>query len=162
MSNVEEFRDFVKQQADFHLRMANKYQNDPKRNGLHVRTSDKFNELYDFLDEIQSKRAHAKRLSVTWDEVSDLPSELVSELSISEADKTEFHVLKVINDAGGVASLDRILVDYYKQTGEVVKRSAMNNRLYRMGQKAMVFSVPGRKGVYSSEELSEEDAAGLV
>lgn len=162
MDKIEEFRDFVKSQAEFHLRMANKYQDNPKRSGMHTRTADRFSELFDFLDETQSKRSHSKRLAVGWDEISDLPPELVSELSVSEADKTEFHVMKAIENAGGVASLDRILVDYYKQTGEVMKRAAMNNRLYRMGQKMMVFSVPGKKGVYSLEEMGLEDAEGLV
>lgn len=78
MEKLEDFRDFVKQQADFHLRMANKYQDNPKRNSLHVRTADMFRELYDFLNEMQSRRSHAKRLAVGWDEISDLPPELVS------------------------------------------------------------------------------------
>lgn len=161
MTKLEEFRDFVKQQADFHLRMANKFKDNAKRNVLHLRTADMFAELYDFLDEMQSKRSHKKRLTVGWDEISDLPPELVSELSVSEADKTEFHVLKAIEDAGGVASLDRILVDYYKETGEVMKRAALNNRLYRMMQKGLMYPVPGRKGIYSLEEMSEDDAAEL-
>jgi len=161
MGRLKEFCDFVKEQAEFHLRMANKHVSDHRRHALHLRTGDTFNELYDYLDSLIQGRAGRQRLSLSWDELTDLPQELISELSISEADKTEFNVLAVLEKEGGVASLDRILVGYYRLTGEVMKRSQMTNRIYRMTQKGMMYSVPGRKGVYSLEELSDEDAAEL-
>ena len=163
MEKVEKFRDFVKGQAEFHLRMANRHREDPRRSELHAHTADTFNELYDFLDSLlQEQNKERQRLSLAWDEIANLPPELVTELSVSDADRAEFNVLSAIENAGGVASLDRILVGYYRLTGDVMKRQQMINRIYRMSQKGLLFPVPGRKGVYALNEMSEEDAARLA
>ena len=37
----------------------------------------------------------------------------------------------------------------------------LNNKLYRMMQKQTLFSVPGRKGIYSLEPMEKEQAAEL-
>ncbi|MBV2186519.1 MAG: hypothetical protein KUL88_18510 [Rhizobium sp.] len=160
MSELNKFVDFVKAQAEFHARMAKKHSAEPRRHDLHSNTSSSFEELHDFLASLasqQNKKATAK-LSLGWDEIADLPEELVAELSISDADRTEFVVLQAIEDVGGIASLDRILVEYYKLTGEVMKRAQMNNRIYRMIQKGMLHAVPGKKGIYSIEPVAEEEA----
>jgi hypothetical protein len=162
METIERYRDFVKGQCEFHRRMANKHASDPRRGRLHMETTDTFKELYEFLDGlIQEKARKPQRLSLSWDELSDLPDELVAELSISDADRAEFNILSVIEDAGGIAALDRILVGYFRHTGEVVRRQQMINRIYRMIQKGLLYSVPGRKGVYSLSEISQEEAAFL-
>lgn len=93
--------------------------------------------------------------SLSWDELEGLPEELVAELSISDSDKTDFNIIGLIREAGDVASLDRIILNLYKQTGEIVKRANLNARLYRMVQKEQIYSVPGKKGVYSTTKLEE-------
>lgn len=95
-------------------------------------------------------------------ELEGLPEELLNELSISDADKVEFTIQQIIDDNGGVISLDRLLVDMFKKTGKIYKRNALTSKLYRMSNKGMVFSVPNKKGVYSTsliegEELNKEN-----
>jgi hypothetical protein len=95
------------------------------------------------------------------EELENLPEELIAELSASGADKTELAIFRAVNNYGGAASLDQIIVDLYKKTGEVVKRTTLTSRLYRMQQKGLVFPVPGRKGIYSTSEVTSEEAAKL-
>jgi hypothetical protein len=174
MMSVSDMADFVKTQAEFQLRQANKYQSDAKRSALHTGSAAKFSELAQFLHELAEKvrmnpnllnsapDVKNARISLSWEEVEDLPAELLSELSISESDKQEFAIRSLIIELGGIASLDRMLVALYRKTGEIAKRAPLNQKLYRMVQKEMVFSVPGKKGVYSIAPIREEDAANLV
>lgn len=163
LENIHTFLEFVNEQANFHSRMAEKHASDTRRRDAHTRTSDRFRELEEFLKGLKEEKPTDKKpLMLSWDEVAELPEELLAELSISDADKTEFNVLSVVRDAGGVISLDRLLIGYWQLTGEVMKRAQMTNRIYRMIQKGMLYSVPNRKGVYSIQELSEEEAANLA
>ena len=77
---------------------------------------------------------------------------------ISESDKAEFTIVSLIDESGGVASLDQILVALYRKTGEISKRLGLNSRLYRMVQKGLIHSVPGKKGVYSTKPIVEDGA----
>jgi hypothetical protein len=94
------------------------------------------------------------------DELEGLPENLISEL-ISDSDRTEREIFKVIEECGGIASLDRVILSLYKRTGEIHKRAATTSRLYRMSQKGFAFPVPGKKGVYSIKQLSEAEAEKL-
>ena len=84
--------------------------------------------------------------------VFDLPPELLEELSITKADELEDQLVTVINTYGGTASLDMILVGLYRKFGVTQKRRLIQNKLYRM---AMVWSTPGKKGVYTTEQPKE-------
>ncbi len=103
-----------------------------------------------------------QRLNLDWEEIEGLPPEVLEELSISESDRTKFNIISGIRAMGGVASLDRIIIYLYKQHNDLQKRGPLNQRLYRMVQKELIFSVPRKKGVYSSSPMSEEDAAKLL
>jgi hypothetical protein len=159
--------DFVKSQLDFHRRQAIRFSDTPRRGELHAKTAADFEGLADYINNLEKRASQAPletttsqpRLALNWDEVKDLPEELLAELSISDGDKTEFVIATIINENGGIASLDRIIVELFKRTNEIVKRQAMTNRLYRMGQKEMVYSVPGKKGVYSTRPMTEEEGA---
>lgn len=161
MEDLENFARFVKSQADFHERQAHRFRGEERRHELHIGTAKTFNELHDYLrsqcEEKVAKGRIGNGLSLSWGELQDLPDELVKELSITESDKLDFSIAELIEKHGGMATLDRILVEVYRLTGEILKRSNLNARLYRMVQKGMIYSVPGRKGVYSSYEVSEED-----
>ena len=156
--------EFVNSQADFHREMIAKYEGNEKRQKRHIETASQFDELGGFLAGLADEGAAQSprsRLALSWDEVEDLPPELLAELSVGDGDKVEFQIMSVIEKLGGVASLDRILVELWRATGEVFKRAAITNRLYRMGGKGMVQTLPGKKGVYASRELSEEEIASL-
>lgn len=170
MSDIAEFIEFVNQQSAFHARQAIRYVDDPRRSELHSNTATRFSSLAEFLVELQKSPAarhfdaesRNARLSLTWEEVEGLPDELLEELSISDSDKSDFNIISLINECGGVASLDRLLVAIYQQSGEVMKRLTLNSRLYRMVGKELIFSVPGKKGIYSTVPVDEETAEKLT
>ncbi len=163
----------VKEQMEYHRKQSLKYANERKRATAHDQTAWRFGAL---LDDLLAEKAWReenpnwnvekglqgyKPLALSWDEVEGLPAEVLSELSISESDRAEFNILAAIRSVGGIASLDRILIALYNANGEIQKRMSLNQKLYRMGQKGMVFAVPGKKGVYSVDQLSNEEAAAL-
>ena len=88
--------------------------------------------------------------------VFDLPQELLEELSIAKSDELEDQIATVINAYGGTASLDQILVGLYRKFRVTQKRRFLQNKLYRM---TMIWSVPGKKGVYTTEPLKEQPNA---
>ena len=84
-------------------------------------------------------------------DLSDLPPELLKELSDS-ATKGETDVLvKIINERGGRATLDEILIDLFRKHGEVGKRTITGNKLYRLSKRGLVWALPGKKGIYTTK-----------
>ena len=165
---------FVKGQADFHEKMVEKYGAASFRSKLHKTTSDQFRALLHDMEDadktLDAPIAAPKpplgnkppaQLSLTMGDIEGLPEELIKELNLSDADKTEFTIVDAIDLAGGVISLDKLLISLYKLTGEINKRAAISSRLARMAQKNMIFYVPGKKGVYSTEQISAEEAVRL-
>jgi hypothetical protein len=162
----------VKDQLEFHERQAGRFEHEPRRAEMHARTAERFRGLMADLLRLQDwqtahpdwmtpRSAQPRRLALTWEEIEGLPKEVLDELSISDSDRTEFNIIAAVRASGGVASLDRVIVELYKMTGEVQKRISLNQRLYRMAQKDLLHAVPGKKGVYSTDTISEEEAAKL-
>ena len=81
--------------------------------------------------------------------IYDLPPELQQELSITKTDVLDDQLVTVINACGGTATLDQILVGLYRKFGITQKRRFLQNKLYRM---TMVWSVTGKKGIYTTKE----------
>lgn len=178
MSNLLKYVPLVNEQAAFHEHMAKKFAYDKRRSDKHSGTASWFRQLIADIESPEDKLSQVSTLPATvdpvpqpqkkiqldlsYDEVQGLPSELIQELSVSEGDKVEFAILKTIRELGGVASLDRILVGIYKETNEIIKRTTLTSRVYRMSQKGLVFSVPNRKGAYSLRELTQEEAAAII
>ena len=86
------------------------------------------------------------------EDLSDLPSALLAELSVSKTDELEDQLATVINAAGGEADIDAILVYLFRKFKVVQTRRFLQNKLWRMVQKGLLHSVPGRKGVYSTSK----------
>jgi hypothetical protein len=174
MNRIAKYAEFVKGQGEFHQRQAAKFANDPKRQETHARTSARFFDLLEYLAQLESGGGPnpasigpnvptaQRALTLSWAELQNLPPDLMQELSISEADKLDYTIAEVIDSCGGFASLDRLLVELYRKSGEVHKRTTLNSRLYRMAQKGMIHAVAGKKGVYSSRPMSEEEATRLT
>ena len=114
-----------------------------------------------FKQRVQSIASSPRSLALSPEDIEGLPPELIEELSISDSDMADFAILSAVDEAGGVVSLDKLLILMFKKTGEIHKRAALNSRIYRMVQKGTMFAVPGRKGVYSTRELSEEEASAI-
>lgn len=153
MKTVEDHIAFVNEQSAFHRRQAERYANDRRRNSAHAATAESFDELANFLTEKAQDKGQASEvdgINLSWSEIKQVPEELLAELSVTESDRFDFSIVELIDKCGGVASLDRILVELYKSTSEVYKRTALNARLYRLSQKGLLFTLPGKKGVYST------------
>lgn len=174
MSILVKHVEFVNDQIAFHNRMAAKSENEKKAfaKNLHNTTREKFKALVaDLLEadkmldrqppDTQKPQQSFLRLSITPDDLEGLPDELVKELSL-DTDSTDFAILNVIEDAGGIISLDKLLIGLYKKTHQIHKRQSLTSRLYRMSQNRLVFSVPTKKGVYSSHPMTEEQASSLL
>lgn len=169
-TSLESHLGFVNDQIAYHEKRATSPRTNNYAQKLHLETAARFRLLADAIVIASSNQAPAVtsalrpkqlRLSLTPEDIKGLPQELLGELSIS-GDLTEFAILEVIEESGGISSLDRIIVGLYRKTGEINKRQAVISRLYRMGQKGLVYNVPGKKGVYSLELLTEVEAAALL
>ena len=87
---------FVNTQKTFHEKMAERFDDNKRRRDLHLETADKFSQLASDLSEIEKELTELrKRPPVTPDrdrhplslgDISDLPEELIGELSISGKD----------------------------------------------------------------------------
>jgi len=174
--DLEQHIAFVNEMRTFQLSQAKRFAAQPNRANLHLRSAEKFGALAADLERLaeiprplvptqdqarETEPLGSVRLSLVYEEIEGLPDELLAELSISDSDRAEFTIVELIDGMGGVATLDRLLVALYKKTGEITKRLALNQRLYRMAQREQVYSVPNKKGVYSTRPLSEEEVAKL-
>lgn len=84
-------------------------------------------------------------------DLSDLPDELVRQIPATRVDESEKIILSVLADRfGGMATVDEILVGMYRETGEVLDRSKLAGKLYRMVTRRpqLLESVQGKRGVY--------------
>ena len=172
MENVDSYIVFVKDQMAFQNRMANKYEHDPYREGMHLKSLKKFQELLELLETAKNSQTTntsrapnsmdaRRRIMLSLEDVKDIPVELLNELNLTDADKQEMMIESIIADAGGILSLDKILVELYRRTGQVHKRNTVISRLYRMGNRGLIYSLPSKKGLYSTFELSEQDVKRL-
>ncbi len=167
MTSLQKHLSFVKEQYEFHIRMAERFLDTPRRRTLHLVTAQGFHDLADALIETEKELEELSQrpkinssspiaLSITKQDLEGLPEQLIKELSISDSDWIEFMLYELAEDNGGMISLDQLLIGLYKKTDEVHKRATITSRLYRMGQKGMIFGVAGKKGVYSTTQASEE------
>lgn len=152
---MSEHSDFVKGLAD---RYTAKYRNykddDPDRAEGFIHTAKQLMAAAEEIDRlINLTTAIPKNLG----DLSDLPAELVDELSLTKVDELEHQIVTVINACDGVANIDQILVGLYRKFKVTQKRRFLQNKLYRMMKSDVIFSVPGKKGLYSTEEQELED-----
>jgi hypothetical protein len=170
MGKIDEYLEFVKEQIRVQDKLATKYDDEAYRRNLHVKSKHSFEELAGYLDQLKARRLEfddasinrsisaQKRIQLTLEDLQGLPDDLIKELNVTETDRQEMLIEQIIAQSGGFSSLDKILVELYRRTGEVNKRNTMVSRLYRMAQKGMIYNVPGKKGVYSTYEIPEADA----
>ena len=155
MSTINRFLGFVKSQEKFQENQAKKNTARPSRQQFHEGLANTFRELEEFLKQVKEKPmdqvSPAKsNMVISGAEYKKLPPEVVAELSITDSDRLDFLLQDIIEQNSGAASLDRIIVDLYKQTEEVHTRSSVNARLYRMMQKGKIDRDKASKGVYLS------------
>ncbi len=71
-------------------------------------------------------------------DTSDLPQELLKELSAGHADKLEDQIVEVMRALGGNADLDQLLIGLYRKSKVVQKRRFLQNKLWRMVRKGLL------------------------
>ena len=94
-------------------------------------------------------------------DLSDLPEELIRELSVKRTDELEDQILTVMRacDNGREVNLDQILVGLYRKYKVAQTRRFLQNKLYRMYKKGLAFPVRGRRA-YSLEAQPEAPQGG--
>lgn len=155
---VETYGPFVKDQIDYQEKQAARCatrKEESKAKAAQGRAAMFRQLLTDLLAQEQTTKADVliDPLRLSPSDIEDLPEELLAELSLNESDKKEFLIMDIIDEVGGVASLDRILVSLYRRTGEIEKRAKMVSRLYRMTTKNVIYALPDKKGVYSTKPI---------
>ncbi|WP_370469887.1 hypothetical protein [Snodgrassella alvi] len=99
--------------------------------------------------------------------VRSLPEDLKEEISLNDTDKFEIDVLNLVDRAKNKRiSINNLLIALRITTGKTYSRTILNNRLYRMVKKNILFSVPGRKGLYTTNnnvrhQVGNEDDMNL-
>lgn len=107
--------------------------------------------------EVVSLSAKLKPLPSRLGDLSDLPEELRAELSVPRTDELENQIMVVIQSYGGTADLDQILIGLFRNFKIVQKRKYLQQRAWKLCQKNMIWSIRGKKGVYTLNEPAEEE-----
>ncbi|MDM1278368.1 hypothetical protein HXZ65_08920 [Acinetobacter indicus] len=105
-----------------------------------------------YIDEIKQSP-----LYLTTEDLKDLPPALVAQLNITESDKKDMYLSKLIDKCGGIISLDKLLIAIYKDSGEIYERNKLMARLYRMSQKGLIHTHPSKKGQYSTSKWNTDE-----
>jgi len=155
VESIFNFAAFVKEQAEFHERKAKEFQR-TKREWLHKTTAAKFRALEHELDELRQatilrRPEGINPLALSPADVSGLPPELLQQLlNRPENDRLETDIVDIINGSGGTLLIDHIIIRLYSRTGVVHERTQLVSKIHRMNKKRLIFSVPGKKGVYTT------------
>ncbi len=104
--------------------------------------------LQEASEELKRLRAWSKPAPISYGDLSDLPQELIAELSGGKADELEEQIYRLVKAAGEIG-LDALLIELYRRHGGAYARKFLNNKCYRMVQKGLIHQVPSRRGFYS-------------
>lgn len=110
----------------------------------------RLNALNATVDELEELRRITKPIPASYGDLSDLPPELIKELSGIKVDDLEQQIFTIVKTGGKEVALDAVLIELYRRFDITQTRKFLQNKLWRMAQKELIFSVPGRKGVYSA------------
>lgn len=99
--------------------------------------------------ELEAARKRLRPIPNDFGDLSDLPQEVMDQLNLSKVDELEQQMRDIIAAAGGdEVGIDQIIIELYRRHKVVQERRFIMNKLYRMGQKGLIESVEGKKGVY--------------
>lgn len=163
MTSLEDYIAFVKKQISYQDRRALMTHGDSKKNPFHVENAKQFRIILKFLESLSNEPTTISQLKSAINptapllpkELVGLPQELIDELSAKGTDPQELLIMDLIESAGGTLSLDRILIGIYSKSGAIMKRPHVTAKLYRMIQKEMIYTVPKKKGIYTTEPISK-------
>lgn len=172
-NNVTPHLDLVKSQAKRLEKLIVKYPDDPRTGTAYKILISQFNAaekwmadtalnndrllgelaikdsvIGDLKVELAKRESSLNNLDITPHDLVGLPAEVIAQLSIGESDLQELKLLEI---------LDKLIIEFYKQTGEIQDRAKLNAKLYRMSSKGMLFSVPGKRGAYSIYKQDQDE-----
>jgi hypothetical protein len=84
------------------------------------------------------------------DDLSDLPPELLKELSEEATRKVTHPLIEIIDGRGGTAALDEILIDLYRKYKKLGRRASVAQRLLVLSRRGLRRLVPGASGYYTT------------
>jgi len=157
LESITKFLPLIKDQITHNQRQSEKFGAKDHRYPSYIKRASEFTELYSAIEELkidsESKddSATEKKLSLTPKDLEGLPPELIAQLS-TKVDDVESNILKILEDNGGTASLDHMLIGIYKISQEILQRNKLNSKVYRMINKGLIEGVDGKKAVYRIKE----------
>lgn len=96
-------------------------------------------------------------LTLTSKDLIGLPEELRAELS--NLDETEAEILQLFEIAKSEQKeelvLDKVIAGLFYLTGKTYQRQVITAKMYKMSKKALIYSVPKKKGVYTTRRSDE-------
>lgn len=169
MDILEKYLPFIKEQVTFQQKAAVKNAEKPALAAKAKARAEQFESLYrdieltlqqpappsanDTLDLFSPvPEVRRPRLTLLPADLEGLPEAVLKQLSINnESDRQELAIVEVIEQAGGVMSLDQLIIALWRQRQELFDRGKLNSKLYRMTQKEMIYNAG--KGVYSTKPM---------
>jgi hypothetical protein len=111
--------------------------------------------LESLVAEVEELRRKVAPLPTRLGDLSDIPPSLRAELSGVEVDELESQLVTVINSYGGTADLNQALIGLFRKFKIEQTRRFIQQKLWRMTTDGLLWSVPRRKGVYTTKKPSE-------
>jgi hypothetical protein len=170
---LEKYIALVKGQVDYYTGLVDRFTPDnpryrPDQVKMYVRLLNEHHELLKYLegqakaapqaglfdgmtqDEIDAPPPAVKEPPTKPDDLSDLPPELLEQLSGRAKKAQTDELVQIISARGGAASIDEILIDLYRKTGKIETRIILSNRLHRLAKQGLIAPTEGRKGIYTT------------
>jgi hypothetical protein len=114
------------------------------------------------MGELEKLRAENARLRALltpvpaeFGDLADLPQKLREEISATRTDALEKQLFSIVR-ANRSVDIDTLLIGLYRRFKVVQTRRFLQNKLYRMALKGLIYAVPRRKGVYSADPISDQ------
>lgn len=99
--------------------------------------------------ELEVARQRLRPVPSSYGDLSDLPEEVLAELSLTKIDELEQQLRDIVASGNGAeVGLDSAIIELYRRHKAVHPRRFIMNKLYRMAHKGLIEGVEGRKGVY--------------
>lgn len=103
-------------------------------------------------DEAISKSIDASNAGTRLGKVKTLPKELADQINAKSRSGKDALLIDVINDLDGAANMDEIIIYLYREHNIIEKKANLANRVYRMIRDGRLFSIEGKRGVYTTKE----------
>jgi hypothetical protein len=101
-------------------------------------------------DDYERLREASRPIPSGYGDISDLPPSLRKQLAFLRTDELDDQIFMIVKAAQNGADLDVILIELWRRFQIEQTRRFIQNKAYRLAQKGIIHSVPGRKGLYAA------------